>query len=219
MSSAWGYNAADYYATAVWEPQRSWQFEMIIKGLDSKSLFPSSDKEVLEKSAGISANSVLSNVQSEQLSSIIKLSVVDVNFPRVHFNTTSLRKKNNQQSNLATGYELGNLEISFRDDCHQDIARTLYSWMQAVIDPESGKHGFPSYYKKDACLAMFSPDGNEVRFWVAHGMFPYEYSQDRFSHESNSSINLIHMSFMVDMIHPASVTEIEKSGFLLSMFI
>ena len=212
MSSPWGYNSADYYSSAVWEPQRNWQYEMIIKGLDPSSLDSSENFKGLGQSAALSA------VASEQVASVVKLSVQDVSLPDFSINTATIPKALNRKKHIATGYSFGTMSISLLDDCNQDIDKLMFAWCQACVDPKTGKHGLTSKYKKKGCLAKFSPDGVGARFWIFEGLFPLRYNQSSYSRSGNNVVT-ISMMLNVDIAYPAIVTDLAEHGFIASMFL
>lgn len=166
MSSPWGYNSADYYSSAVWEPQRNWQYEMIIKGLDPNSLDSSENFKGLGQSAALSA------VASEQVASVVKLSVQDVSLPDFSINTATIPKSLNRKKHIATGYSFGTMSMSLLDDCNQDIDKLMFAWCQACVDHKTGKHGLTSKYKKRDVWLSSALMELERGFGFLKGCFP-----------------------------------------------
>lgn len=212
MPNAWEYSSASFMATGAWEPQRDWQFEFIIKGLSPQSL---QDTGIL---SGVMSNPVLSNVADEQTATVVKLAVQDVSLPRIDFQSRKIKKAQNRQKGIVTGYSIGNLDITFLDDCRQNMDRVLYNWVRACVDTRNGEYGKTDMYKKNGCLVKYSPDGMEPRFWITKGLFPLNYSQSRYSMTGRGFVT-ISMSFNVDNAYPATVKEITKEGFLQTMFL
>ena len=216
MVAPYGYNTADYYNTAAWEPQKNWLFEFIIKGITRETI-----KEVNAKQkATNNVISELNNISDNDivLPMILKLAVTDVSLPQLQINTQKVRRSLNKKMAIPTGYSWGNMSLTFLDDCKQDTTAILMNWMNQSIDPMTGEYGKYANFKKKGCLAEYSGSGNIARFWIFDGIFPISFSKGNYSRDGNG-VQKISLSLNVDQAAIVGPKDLYKYGFLASMFI
>lgn len=61
--------------------------------------------------------------------------------------------------------------ISFHDVLEESAFNTVMDWFKEIYDPETGKIGKASVYKKSGTIKEAAPDGTYVRTWDVHGMW------------------------------------------------
>lgn len=220
MTAPWGYNTADYYNTASWEPQRNWLFEFIIKGIKRETIHEVNAKRTTTNKVISSLNKISEEVNDLDimLPMILKLAVTDVKMPSLQIETTKVRRSLNKSMAIQTGYKWGNLSLTFIDDCKQDISAILMNWMTQAIDPMTGEYGHYSDFKKKGCLAEYSGSGNIVRFWIFDGIFPVSFDPSGYSRNGNG-LKTINLTLNVDQAAQVGPKDLFKYGFLQNMFI
>ena len=64
------------------------------------------------------------------------------------------------------------LSVVYKDFVDRDTARMLRAWRYSVYNPETGKIGLASDYKKTGWTSLFAPNGAYVRSYELIGAWP-----------------------------------------------
>ena len=98
------------------------------------------------------------------------------------------------------------ISITVKDYIEKDIEAILMRWRYAVYNPDTGKIGWAQYYKREARITLYSPNGTRERSWVATGVWPTSVELGDLDY-SSSDLRKITMTLSVD--HAA----MDRSGY------
>lgn len=92
-------------------------------------------------------------------------------FPEVNITPTELNYGNTKVK-VAGLVEYGEGSLDIYDSIVKDTEKKLSEWQKKVYNPDTGKMGWASDYKKDCQVNQYAPDGTYVRTWILQGAWP-----------------------------------------------
>lgn len=98
------------------------------------------------------------------------------------------------------------ISITVKDFIEKDIERVLMNWRYAVYNPETGKIGWATNYKREARITLYSPNGTRERTWIAQGVWPTGLELGDFDY-SSADLRKLTMTLSVDNAY------LERSNF------
>lgn len=75
----------------------------------------------------------------------------------------------NSKSKVAGQLEFADGSMDIKDAILPDIEDRCYKWFCKAVNPETGKMGWASDYKRDILVNQFAPDGTYIRTWKLQG--------------------------------------------------
>jgi hypothetical protein len=78
----------------------------------------------------------------------------------------------NEVRKVAGQYIVENLTLSVKDFVDKEVRTAIMRWRNLVYNPNTGKIGLASNYKKRARIIMTAPDGSNSRICKCHGCWP-----------------------------------------------
>lgn len=78
----------------------------------------------------------------------------------------------NSKVKVAGQANVDDVSVAVKDFIEADIEKILYDWRLKVYNPENGKVGWASNYKKDATIVQYGPNGEVLRKWQLKGVWP-----------------------------------------------
>ena len=77
----------------------------------------------------------------------------------------------NTKTYVATTFEWGEINVTFRDPIGPSAAQALMEWVRLHAESVTGRMGYAAGYKKDLTLEMLDPTGVAVEKWIMQGCF------------------------------------------------
>lgn len=93
-------------------------------------------------------------------------------FPNLQVTPYEVAHMNEKVKYAGGPIEQVELSLSLYDDVDDKMQSGLYQWYKKIYDPDTGKIGLASDYKKNGFLYQYTPAGEELRKWEIFGMFP-----------------------------------------------
>lgn len=103
----------------------------------------------------------------------------------------------NSMVKVAGKTNFDDISVTVKDYIEKDIEAILMRWRYAVYNPETGKVGWAKYYKREARITLYSPNGTRERSWVAQGVWPTTLELGDLDY-SSSDLRKITMTLSVD---------------------
>lgn len=172
---------------AMYEPQRTNNFEFMVTGLGNrilKSGFNVDDE-----------NAYLSNPES-----VIRLSVKSTSIPHFDVSVIPIRRGNNElkYAGIPT-FNAGQLVLY--DYIGTDAKMALMAWQNQVYNVKTEKVGLAKDYKHDCYLLEYTPDFQLVRTWKLYGCWISSISESTYDADSNG-VNLVTATIQYDKAMP-----------------
>lgn len=73
---------------------------------------------------------------------------------------------------VAGKYQFETGSVVFHDYLDKGTANIIKAWRKLVADPETGRIGMASVYKRKGEVVMYAPDFSIKRWWDLHGLWP-----------------------------------------------
>jgi hypothetical protein len=127
---------------------------------------------------------------------LLRLSVVNVQLPRISTQVLTLRYMNENVKASGSAIVDAN-SITVRDFVDKNTFAMLNRWMEEVHNPVTGNIGYAANYKKQGSLLLVGPDGEREREIILKGIWPNALQAAELSYESEGTVN-IQMSLQVD---------------------
>lgn len=64
------------------------------------------------------------------------------------------------------------VSVAVKDFIEADVEKILWNWRMEVYNPETGKVGWATNYKKQASVVQYGPNGECLRTWKLIGVWP-----------------------------------------------
>lgn len=139
---------------ALYEPQRTNNFEFVVTDLDG----------ILRAGAnGDEENAYISNAQE-----ILRIAVSSASVPHFSQGVIEIRKGNSVMK-VAGVPSFPSGKIVVDDFIGADSKAVLMAWQAKAYNPVTEKVGLIGDYKKNAYLIEYTPDWQEVRRWILKG--------------------------------------------------
>lgn len=103
----------------------------------------------------------------------------------------------NSSVKVAGKASVDDISVTVKDFIESDIEKILWDWRLKVYNPETGKVGWASNYKKDATIVQYGPNGEHLRKWQLKGVWPQSLDLGELSYE-DSSAKAVTMNLSVD---------------------
>jgi hypothetical protein len=100
-------------------------------------------------------------------------------------------------------YESGT--IGCKDFVDLAVAKAIMEWRKLVYDPETGRMGYASRYKKDAEIILLDPAGEEKRYWTLVGAWPQAVNYGTLDVTANDPVQ-IEVTIRYDIALPTKLT-------------
>lgn len=172
---------------AMYEPQRTNNFEFMVTGLGNrilKSGFNVDDE-----------NAYLSNPES-----VIRLSVKSTSIPHFDVSVIPIRRGNNELKYAGVpSFSAGQLVLY--DYIGTDAKMALMAWQNQVYNVKTEKVGLAKDYKHDCYLLEYTPDFQLVRTWKLYGCWISGISESTYDADSNG-VNLVTATIQYDKAMP-----------------
>lgn len=172
---------------AMYEPQRTNNFEFMVTGLGNrilKSGFNVDDE-----------NAYLSNPES-----VIRLSVKSTSIPHFDVSVINIRRGNNELKYAGIpSFSAGQLVLY--DYIGTDAKMALMAWQNQVYNVKTEKVGLAKDYKHDCYLLEYTPDFQLVRTWKLYGCWISSISESTYDADSNG-VNLVTATIQYDKAMP-----------------
>lgn len=107
----------------------------------------------------------------------------------------------NSKSKFAGQAVTDSIQVEYRDYVNIGVARVLQNWRLAVHDPETGKVGLPSQYKRRATIELYASDNSLVRTFACEGVWPSSFGMTDFDHDSSDQAR-VQIELQVDRCYP-----------------
>lgn len=96
----------------------------------------------------------------------------------------------NEKRKFAGPPTFDDLSVIYKDYVDQQTANLLLKWRHQVYDPNTGKIGLASAYKKTGWVAMFSPEGSVERRYDVIGIWPSAFDPGDADLQGEDTINI-----------------------------
>ena len=103
----------------------------------------------------------------------------------------------NSMVKVAGKTSFDDISVTVKDFIEKDIEQILMKWRYAVYNPETGKVGWSTNYKREARITLYSPNGTRERTWVAQGVWPTAIELGDLDY-SSSDLRKLTMTLSVD---------------------
>lgn len=103
----------------------------------------------------------------------------------------------NEKLKIAGLVDTPNITIEVMDTINPQIAETLYTWYQSIYNPETGKIGYASEYKRQGSIIQYDTKGAKIRHYILQGMWPATCTMGSLDYSSADPIK-ISIDFSVD---------------------
>lgn len=90
--------------------------------------------------------------------------------PKIQIKTADISFLNTK-TYVATTFEWGTFNVTFRDPIGPSAAQALMEWVRLHAESVTGRMGYAAGYKKDLTLEMLDPTGVAVEKWIMQGCF------------------------------------------------
>lgn len=171
----------------LYEPQRSNNFEFIVKGLGEITIPDGSGRTMPEDVA----------------SNVIRLAVSSSSVPHFQQSVIEIQRGNNtvKYAGVPT-FDSGTIVIN--DYIGLESKMALEAWQNLSYNVRTQKVGLAGDYKKECYLVEYTPDYQAVRQWVLKGCWISQISEDTFNNEQNSK-HTITATIQYDYGYPAAI--------------
>lgn len=171
---------------ALYEPQRSNNFDFIVTGLDG----------LLRAGAqGDEDQAILANAQE-----VLRIAVDSAFVP--HFTQDVLTvNRGNDTVKYAGRISFGEGSLVIKDFIGADTKAVLLAWQNLSGNVRTEKVGHASDYKKDAYLVEYTPDYQTVRRWVLKGCWISGITEGEYN-QNNSEVRTITATIQYDKGYP-----------------
>ena len=173
---------------AMYEPQRTNNFEFMVTGLGSRILKAGFDPD--------DSNAYLQNPED-----VIRLSVASTSIP--HFTQRAIEvRRGNTLLKYAGVPEFEGGRLTINDYIGTDAKLALMAWQNQSYNVRTEKVGLAKDYKHDCYLMEYTPDFQLVRSWKLYGCWISSVSESEYSVTSNDmnqvSAEIIYDKEMLD---------------------
>lgn len=96
----------------------------------------------------------------------------------------------NSTAKLPGKREHGESSFTFMDAMTIDVEAVILGWQNKVYDPETGKMGWVSEFKRTIQITQYGPDGSNERVWILRGCWPSNVAYGEMSGESSDKKNI-----------------------------
>lgn len=131
---------------------------------------------------------------------LIRLSIERVQMPKLSTAVMHLRYMN-EDVKVSGGASVDANTIVCRDFVDRRVLATLNTWMAQVHDPETGKIGYASEYKKQGTIQLLDPHGDVMRSVTAAGVWPSSMSFSDLDYTTDNGEVKITLVLQVDKYH------------------
>lgn len=175
---------------AMYEPQRTNNFEFVITGLGSrilKSGFNPKDE----------------NAYIKDPEKIIRLSVKSAFIP--HFTQNAIEiKRGNSTLKYAGAPTFNNGNLTIQDYIGTDAKMALMAWQNQSYNVMTEKVGLAKDYKHDCYMLEYTPDYQLVRTWKLYGCWISNITESPFTYDNQNGVNEITATIEYDRALPDS---------------
>lgn len=172
---------------AMYEPQRTNNFEFMVTGLGNSIL-----------KAGFNEND--NNAYLSNPEAVIRLSVKSTSIP--HFSQSTIEIKRGNTTLKYAGvptFDAGQLVIN--DYIGTDAKMALMAWQNQSYNVVTEKVGLAKDYKHDCYLLEYTPDFQLVRTWKLYGCWISGLSESTYDVDSNG-VNQVTATIQYDKAMP-----------------
>lgn len=172
---------------AMYEPQRTNNFEFMVTGLGNRIL-----------KAGFNEND--DNAYLSNPEAVIRLSVKSTSIPHFEQSVIPVRRGNNELKYAGVpSFNAGQLVIN--DFIGTDAKMALMAWQNQSYNVKTEKVGLAKDYKHDCYLLEYTPDFQLVRTWKLYGCWVSSISESTYDTDSNS-VNQVTATIQYDRAMP-----------------
>lgn len=115
--------------------------------------------------------SEISNGTSLSSGDIIELACDTASLPNVQNEATELNYGNSTVK-VAGMTSVDDVTVAVKDFIEPDVEQILWNWRLKVYNPQTGKIGWATNYKKSATIVQYGPNGECLRKWHLDGVWP-----------------------------------------------
>nr|DAY17821.1 MAG TPA: Baseplate wedge protein [Caudoviricetes sp.] len=130
------------------------------------------------------------------VNSDITLLVQNVNLPEESNPPVEL-PYGNTKAKVPGQTEYSDNSLSIIDAMQADIEQEFVKWRKTVYDPETGKMGWVSEFKRDMTVYQYGPDGTCIRGWRYEGCWPSQINYGEMTGDSSDK-KLIQVTITYD---------------------
>jgi hypothetical protein len=132
---------------------------------------------------------------------ILSLAIATFSLPKVSNEVIEVGYLNSK-SKFAGQAVVDSIQVEYRDYVSVGVARVLQNWRNAVHDPQTGRVGLPSNYKRSGTIELYASDSSVLRQFKLEGIFPSSFGMTDFDHDSSDQAR-IQIELSVDRCYPA----------------
>lgn len=126
----------------------------------------------------------------------IKLAVATAFVPEWN-NDVILVHYQGEERKVAGKAKFGAGNVTVVDMIDENIYKSVADWKKLVHDPETGKIGRATLYKKQAALILNGPDDTAYRTWKIDGIWPSQVTGSQLNY-ANSAYFTVNMTLQFD---------------------
>jgi hypothetical protein len=103
----------------------------------------------------------------------------------------------NTQTNVATNFEWGAIQVTFIDPIGPSATQAIMEWIRLCAESVTGRMGYAAGYKKNVDLEMLDPTGVVIEKWILQGAYLNGYDGGALNYAS-AGLATITTSLIVD---------------------
>ena len=109
----------------------------------------------------------------------------------------------NEKRKFAGNPTYDDLSVVYKDYVDRKTAKLLWIWNYQVHNPETGKTGLASVYKKNGWVSLFDPSGGTERQYKLIGVWPSAFDPGDIDMTGEDSINIT-VTLTIDKTIPSN---------------